>query len=101
MGLYRVRKVDLHVVFIDIEKAYDRVPREVLWRYLEKKGVLPVYIRIIKDMHERGRTSVRMPRRVTNDFYISIGLHEGSVLSHFIFTLVMDEFTKGIQDELP
>jgi len=37
MGLYRDRKVDLHMVFIDLEKTYDRILREVLWRCLEKK----------------------------------------------------------------
>ena len=30
-----------------------------------------------------------------------MGLHQGSALSLFILTLVMDELTKGIQDRLP
>jgi len=36
---YRIDHNDLHLVFIDSEKARDRVPREISWKSLEKKGV--------------------------------------------------------------
>ena len=96
MGMFKDRKVDLHMVFIDLEKAYDRVPREVLWRCLEEKRVSPAYIRVIKDMYEGGRTRVRTPGGVSEDFAVSMGLHQGSALSPFLFTLVLDELTRGI-----
>jgi len=63
--------------------------------------VSSVYIRLIKDMYEGSKMSVRTPGGVTNDFCADMSLHQGSALSPFLFSLVMDELTKGIQDELP
>jgi len=68
---------------------------------LEEKRVPPAYIRIIKDMYEGGRARVRTQGGVSNDFVVSMGLHQGSALSPFLFTLVLDELTRGIQDEVP
>jgi len=50
------------------------VPRDVLWRCLEKKCVPVEYKRVIRDMYEGVRTRVRAMIRDTEDFSIDIGL---------------------------
>ena len=49
---------ELHVVFVDLEKGYDRVPRELIWYSLRRKGVPEAYINIIRDMYAGCKTSV-------------------------------------------
>ena len=100
MKLFRDRKKELHMVFIDINKAYDRFPCEVLWECLEKKRVSMAYIQGIKHMYERVTTSVRTLTGDTENSSIGIGLHQGSALNPFLFIIVLDELTKVIKDEV-
>ena len=85
------------MVFIDLEKAYARVPREVMWWVLEKNGVPLKYIKLIKDMCDGAITSVRTSGGIISEFPITISLHQGSTLNSYFLVLVMDELTKLVQ----
>ena len=56
---------------------------------------------IIEDMYEGASTRVRSLCGETEDFRVRVGVHQGSALSPYLFSLVMDEITKDIQGEVP
>ena len=52
-------------------------------------------------MYDGVVANVRTCGGITSDFSITIELHEGSALSPFLLTIVMNELTRVIQDEIP
>ncbi|KAK3570239.1 hypothetical protein QTP86_017140, partial [Hemibagrus guttatus] len=85
MEKHRDVQRELHCVFVDLEKEYDRVPREELWYCMRKSGVAEKYVRVVQDMYERSRTVVRCAVGQTEEFKVEVGLHQGSALSPFLF----------------
>ena len=55
---YRERNKELNMVFVDLEKAYDRVRRVLIWWSLRKKRVPEIYNSIIQDMYEDCQTQL-------------------------------------------
>ena len=49
MEKYREGQKELHCVFVDLEKAYDKVPRKEVWYCMRKSGLAEKYVRIIQD----------------------------------------------------
>jgi hypothetical protein len=66
------QKKDLHMIFIDLEKEYDKVPMNIMWWVLQKHKVSLKYISLIKDMYDNIVISVRTSDGDTNDFPINI-----------------------------
>ena len=88
-------------MFIDLEKAYDRVPGQEVWICLREKNVSEKYIRVIKDMYKVATTQVRSVVGTREKFEVQVGLHQGSTLSPSIFDLLMDVIVADIKDQVP
>ncbi|XP_063595885.1 uncharacterized protein LOC134772741 [Penaeus indicus] len=96
MEKYGEKQRKLHIVFIDLEKAYDRVPRGEVWRCLRERNVSEKYVRLVQDMYEGATTQARSSVGLTEKFSVAVGLHQGSSLSPYIFDLVMDVLGQNI-----
>jgi hypothetical protein len=53
MERYKEQKKDLHMVFINLEKAYDKISRNLMWWTLDKHKVPTKYVTLIKDMYDK------------------------------------------------
>ena len=92
---------DIIVTFIDIEKAFDRLPREEIWRCLRERNVTEKYVRLIQDMYRGCQTMVRSAAGESGSFNVDVGLHQGSALSPYLFLILMDVLTEGVRKEVP
>nr|GEX96566.1 hypothetical protein [Tanacetum cinerariifolium] len=72
MKKYSERQRDLHMAFLDLEKAYDSVPYSHTNHYKEHRL-----------------------------FPVEVGLHQGLAISPYLFTLILDELPRGIQEDIP
>jgi Reverse transcriptase (RNA-dependent DNA polymerase) len=72
MKRYREHKKDLHMIFIDLEKAYDKIPRNIMWWVLKRKLVPTKYVTLIKDIYTNIVTCVRACDGESDTFPIKI-----------------------------
>ena len=50
----------LYMAFVDLEKAFDQVPRKVIWWALRKLGVDEWIVHLIQGMYSNARSRVRV-----------------------------------------
>ena len=80
--------------FVDLEKVVDRVPRKVLYWEMRKKGIPEVMVRSVMSLYEGALMTVRVDSELSGEFEVNMGMYLGSVLSSFLFTLMVDVVTE-------
>ena len=98
---YISKKKDIFFIFVDLEKAFDRVPRQVLWWAMRKLGVQEWVISVVKSMYENARSKVRLGSDLSEEFNVKVGVHQGSVLSPLLFAIVMEAVSREFRHGCP
>ena len=77
---FRGREKKLYMCFVDLEKAFDRVPRKVMKWALRKKSLPEVLVKAVMSLYEGSRMKVRVGSGFLEEFGVRVGVHQGSVL---------------------
>ena len=91
---YLGKKRELWMAFLDLEKAFDRVPRKVVWWALRQMDVDGWLINAEKSMYKNEKTSLKVNRVGGRDLPEEVGVHQGSVLSPLLFIKVMETLSR-------
>ena len=91
----------LYFVFVDLEKAFDRVPRKVLWWAMRKLGVEEWIIGLVQALYNGANCRVRVNGKLGQPFDVKVGLHQGSVLSPLLFIIVLEALSKEFRTGCP
>ena len=65
------------MVFVDLEKVFDRVLRVLIESSLRRKGVVECYMKAVMKMYKEVLYQVKVD---DEDFAVGVGIHQGSVL---------------------
>ena len=98
---YRAKNKKLFMCFVDLEKAFDRVPRRVIWWALRRRGVPEQLVDAVRSLYEGASTKVRVGSEFSEVFSVRVGVHQGSVLSPLLFALVLEVVTENVRTGLP
>jgi len=83
----------LYLCFVDYQKAFDSICREVLWHVMEHLGYEGKIIRLLKTLYKKTFSMVRVDGEFTNWFQTVVGVMQECVLSPFLFCVYFEVVT--------
>ena len=85
----REQRRPVYLVFFDLEKAFDLVPRDILWKVLAKFGCPSRFVNVVRLLHDDMKGSVTYKGKLSPPFDIRCGVKQGCVLAPTLFSMYM------------
>ena len=81
---------NIYFCFIDYAKAFDCVDHNKLWKILKEMGIPDHLTCLLRNLYADQEAIVRTGHGTTDWFQIGKGVHQGCILSPYLFNLYAD-----------
>ena len=93
------QNVDLYMTFVDLNKAFDTVSRDGLWKIMTKFGCPPRYIAMVRQFHAGMHAHVQNDGEYSEPFPVTNGVKQGCVMAPTLFSMTFSAMlTDAFQD---
>ena len=86
----------LYCVYVDFEKAYDRINRDALWVKLCNLHIGKKMLYMLQALYSNIKNCVNTEYGLTNMFDSPLGLKQGCVISPILFTCFINDIIKEV-----
>jgi hypothetical protein len=90
----------LCMCFIDIQKAYDSVNRELLWKICRHYGLTDKTVRMLQLLYKNSKAQVRINGELSESFDIETGVMQGGIPSPILFNILFDFIMRKVNAEV-
>ena len=91
----------LYFSFVDLEKGFDRVPREVISWAMHKLGVEDWLLSAVMSMYTGAKIDVKTVYGKCKGLEVNVDMHQGSALNPLLFMIVVEAISREFRVAMP
>jgi len=86
-----------YVLYLNQEKAYNKIAHDYLWKFLEKYGLPQKFILKIQKLYKKARTVVSVNKMLLKAIKIDRGVKQGCPMSCLLYNIAIEPLAEMIQ----
>jgi hypothetical protein len=94
---FAARTGSVHLTFIDINKAYDRVIHPILWRKCIDRGVSGLFLASLQSIYHEAVATVDINGVLLDPVDLQTGVLQGNPLSPLLFNIYIDDAIREVE----
>ena len=90
---------NIYFCFVQYAKAFDCVDHNKLWKILKEMGIPSLLTCLLRNLYADQEATLRTGHGTTNWFQIGRGVHQGCILSTWLFNLYSEYIMRNTELE--